>query len=172
MMRKYFMETGRIGFSVWTEEDLVLAKSLWGDPDVARFICARGVFTDPEIEKRLNLEISNYKEYRIQYFPIFERESGKMIGCCGLRPFEERQDALEIGFHLKKEFWRQGLASEAANAVISYAFETLQVKELHAGHNPKNLASAALLKKLGFQYTGDLFYEPTGLYHPSYKMEK
>lgn len=171
-MREYFMETERIAFSVWTEDDKELAKSLWGNPDVAQYICARGVFTNEEIERRLNLEIENYEQYKIQYFPIFERKTSKFVGCCGLRPFEGQTDSLEIGFHLKKEFWRQGLAFEAASAAISYAFDTLHAKELHAGHNPHNVASAAVLKKLGFQYTGDLFYEPTGLNHPSYIIKK
>lgn len=52
--------------------------------------------------------------------------------------------------------------------VIRYAFNTLRVNTLFAGHNPQNEASAKMLKKVGFNYTHDEFYEPTGLYHPSY----
>ena len=51
-----------------------------------------------------------------------------------------------------------------------YAFKTCRVNALFAGHNPKNIASAQLLKKLGFTYTHDEFYPPTGLQHPSYLM--
>ena len=172
VMRNYFKETDRISFSVWTSEDLELAKSLWGDPDVARYICAAGVFTDEEIENRLHLEISNYENYRIQYFPMFEKETNEFIGCCGLRPFEGQTDILEIGFHLKKKFWGKGMAKEAASAMIGYGFHDLHVKELRAGHNPNNVASRKLLAKLGFQYTGDLYYPPTGLNHPSYTMKQ
>ena len=46
------------------------------------------------------------------------------------------------------------------------------VNALFAGHNPKNTASAQLLKRLGFTYKQDEFYPPTGLYHPSYLMTK
>lgn len=52
--------------------------------------------------------------------------------------------------------------------MIRYAFEERKADRLFAGHNPKNTASKWVLEKLGFQYTGDEYYEPTGLYHPSY----
>lgn len=77
-----------------------------------------------------------------------------------------------MGIHLKKEYWRKGFAKETCLKVIEYAFKALKANALFAGHNPKNTASAALLKKLGFKYTHDEFYSPTGLYHPSYLMTK
>ena len=43
-MRKWFMETERIGFSKWKNTDIILATRLWGDPQVTRFICAAGKF--------------------------------------------------------------------------------------------------------------------------------
>lgn len=55
---------------------------------------------------------------------------------------------------------------------MEYAFKVLKADALFAGHNPKNIASAALLKKLGFKYIYDEFYPPTGLYHPSYLLTK
>ena len=61
---------------------------------------------------------------------------------------------------------------EAAKAGIAYAFDTLQAEILFAGHNPQNVNSAKVLKKLGFSYVGDEFYAPTGLNHPSYTLEK
>lgn len=66
------------------------------------------------------------------------------------------------------KFWGNGYAGEACRAVVEYAFNCLKVNALFAGHNLKNEASAGLLKKVGFIYTHDEFYEPTGLYHPSY----
>lgn len=65
-----------------------------------------------------------------------------------------------------------GYAVEAARAVIDDAFSVLNADGLFAGHNPKNTASAKVLGKLGFEYIGGEFYEPTGLYHPSYELKK
>lgn len=169
MARDYFLKTEKIGFSRWCQEDIALAETLWGDPQITRYICASGEFTKEDIAKRLSLEISNEAEYHVQYWPVFELATGELIGCCGLRPHGAGE--YEIGFHLRPKFWGRGYATEAATAVILYAFTTLKAEKLFAGHNPKNVTSQKVLRKLGFVYTGDEFYEPTGLYHPSYALE-
>jgi RimJ/RimL family protein N-acetyltransferase len=123
-----------------------------------------------EIMELKKKEIENGEQFGIQYWPVFELTSGELIGCCGLRPHAEKQ--YEIGFHLRPAFWGQGFAVEAATAVIHYAFKILQAESLFAGHNPRNEKSAKVLKKLGFSYVGDAFYEPTGLNHPSYLLKR
>lgn len=59
MKREYFLTTERLGFSWWTGEDLELANGLWEDPQVCRYICAAGQFSDDEVRKRLALEMEN-----------------------------------------------------------------------------------------------------------------
>lgn len=97
-------------------------------------------------------------------------ETNELIGCCGMRPFKSEIYSYEIGFHLRKKYWGLGYASEAAKAVIDYSFTAFKADRLYAGHHPLNEASEKLLTKLGFQYIGKNFYEPTGLYHPSYEL--
>lgn len=167
--REFFIKTDRIGFSKWEKNDLELAKLLWGNPEVTRYICVNGIFSAKDIMDRLNTEILNESLYQVQYWPFFELATGDLIGCCGLRPYKTNE--YEIGFHLRPEFWGQGYAVESANVVIEYAFTVLGAEKLFAGHNPNNYKSQNLLKKLGFIYIGDKFYEPTGLYHPSYELE-
>jgi len=168
-MRDYFLETERIAFSRWTQDDYDLAFLLWGDESVTRYISKTGKFTEREIMKRLHIEIENEKNFRVQYWPIFEKATDELIGCCGLRPYNIEERIYEIGFHLRHRYWGRGLASEAARATIQYSLDTLNAAELFAGHNPNNAESEKILKKLGFEYIGNEFYEPTGLYHPSYK---
>lgn len=170
MDRTFFMKTDRIGFSRWSAQDEPLARLLWGNPQVTRYICASGAFSEADIAGRLAQEIANDEQAQIQYWPIFEIASGGFIGCCGLRP--RRGNEYEIGFHLRPEFWGRGYAAEAARAVIRYAFDELEAEKLFAGHNPRNAASRKVLGKLGFDYIGDEFYAPTGLYHPSYELRR
>lgn len=167
-MRSYFLITKRIGFSLWQEDDLAFAKSLWCNGLVTKFISAQGTFTAQEVQERLSKEIAGQKNFGVQYWPIFSVDTDAFIGCCGLRPYELEKNIYEIGFHLLPDFWGQGLASEAALAVIDYAWSQLKAEGLFAGHHPSNLASGKTLSKLGFVYTHDEFYKPTGLYHPSY----
>lgn len=168
MEREFFLKTQRLGFSTWAQDDIGLAGALWGDPEVTRYICASGVFSREEIAARLNTEIAGGAAYQVQYWPVFELNTGRFVGCCGLRPRKAKE--YEIGFHLLPGSWGKGYATEAARAVIEYAFTVLGAEKLFAGHNPHNSKSQKILNKLGFTYIGDEFYEPTGLYHPSYEL--
>ncbi|MCJ7983682.1 GNAT family N-acetyltransferase [Priestia sp. OVL9] len=148
------------------------ANSLWGDKDVTRFIVANEKMSVNQIQDRLNTEIEMYLQYNIQYWPVFLLQTNKHVGCCGVRPYNTQDKTLEFGIHLKPLYLGQGIAQEASQAVISYSFSNIGVNGLFAGHNPKNKDSARLLKKLGFKYTHDEFYKPTGLQHPSYLLTK
>lgn len=170
-VRNYFIKTRRIGFSQWSEADIELAQKLWGNEKVTKFIKADGKFEKEEIRQRLINEVNNLKLHHVQYWPVFLLESNEFAGCCGLRPYS-KEAVYEFGIHLLPEYWGAGFASEAAGAVINYAFDTMGVKQLFAGHHPDNIASAKFLKKQGFVYTHKEFYEPTGLEHPSYKYNK
>lgn len=165
---KYFMLTNRLGFRHWQDDDLPLALGLWGDYAVTKLIDARGQLTTNQVQERLIKEMATAKEHGGQYWPIFLRETDEHLGCCGLRPYDLTKSIYAMGFHIRSAHWRRGYAAEAARAVIKYAFDKFKASALFAGHNPKNEASRILLKKLGFRYTHDEYYPPTGLKHPSY----
>ncbi len=168
-MRKYFIESERIGFSAWTMDDVDDALSLFSNPNVAKYLCEKGYFTDEEIQARLYNEMDNQNENGIQYWPIYLKETGEFIGCCGLH-LTEKKSAREIGCDLREEFWHMGLASEAARRVIVYAFDYLHVKELHARVHPDNTASLKLIRSLGFEHVDDFYDEPSGLMFKRFKM--
>jgi len=171
-MRDFFINTARLGFSVWNEKDISDVLELWGNPKVTKYIVADGKMSKVQVLQRLIREIETYSSNNIQYWPVYLIETNQNIGCCGLRPYDSEKNILEIGIHLKDKYWGKGFAKEACLAVIEYAFETLRVNALFAGHNPQNTESARLLEILGFTYTHDEFYPPTGLQHPSYLMTK
>lgn len=170
--RDFFLTTERLGFRCWRLEDIDLATSLWGNPEVARFIYANGVVSAEVVRERLDREIACQSEHGFQYWPIFLRENGAHVGCCGLRPHRLEKRIHELGVHVRPGYWRRGFAFEAAYAVIKYAFEHIDARGLFSGHNPTNTASRQMILKLGFQYTHDEFYPPTGLQHPSYLLTR
>lgn len=165
-----FLRTERLAFRSWRPGDLPLAIGLWGDPAVTALIEARGALDEQQVRRRLEQEIETELEHGVQYWPTFLRRTGEHVGCCGLRPYDPRHGVYELGVHVRSTFWRQGLAEEAARAVIALAFDTLGASALFAGHHPDNRASRGLLAKLGFVYTHDEYYAPTGLQHPSYRL--
>ncbi len=162
----YFLRSDRRGFRLWSDADIDLAMGLWGDPEVTKLI--GGPFSREQVQERLSREIGTLQSHGVQYWPMFLLSTGEFIGCCGLRPYKSGAGIYEIGIHLQRGHWGQGYALEATRAIMGYAFDALGVKALFAGHNPANEASRRLLAKLGFRYTHDEYYPPTGLDHPSY----
>jgi RimJ/RimL family protein N-acetyltransferase len=76
---------------------------------------------------------------------------GALIGMCGL---DRRQDGVELGYWLGVPFWGRGYATEAARALIDYAFAKLGHEVLSSGARVSNPASRRVLEKCGFQWTG------------------
>ena len=162
----YFLKSPRLGFRTWSMEDVPLALSLWGNLKVTNTF--GGPFSESQIFERLAREIANQLACQLQYWPVFLLENDAFAGCCGLRPYKQGKQIFELGFHFLPQFWGKGLATEAAQAVIAHAFGPLRLKGLIAGHHPDNVASKKVLEKLGFRYTHDELYPPTGLMNPSY----
>jgi RimJ/RimL family protein N-acetyltransferase len=81
---------------------------------------------------------------------IFE---GVLIGCADID--EVRDGCGELGYWLGEPYWGQGLASEAAEALLRFAFDALGLDRLRSGHAADNPASGRVLEKLGFRFVGE-----------------
>lgn len=89
---------------------------------------------------------------------IVEKRSGRVIGSVGLHVDTKRavENARMIGYALGEHHWGQGYATEAAKAVLRFAFEELQCPVVSAYHFPKNAQSKRVIKKLGMAQEGTL----------------
>ena len=82
----------------------------------------------------------------------------EMIGKCILFQFSQDNHRAEIGYILNRNYWRQGLMQQALEAVIDFAFNTLNLHRIEADIDTENAASLGLLEKLGFEREG-LFHD-------------
>lgn len=171
-MQQYLYTTSRVGLSIWLESDLELASSLWGNKDVMQFLSSDGFYTAQQIKDRLSTEIENYNLYNVQYWKLYELETSQFMGCCGLKPYNEQENAYELGFQLLPQYWGKSYAEECSRFCLSHALSDLHATNIFAAHHPDNLGSKKLLTKLGFEQWSVIYYEPTGLEHPYYKYSK
>ena len=81
-------------------------------------------------------------------------QSNQLIGTCTIFNINKQNRNGEIGYILNRDHWGNGLMTEAISCVLAYAFDKLNLHRLEADTDPKNLASLALLEKLGFQREG------------------
>ena len=87
---------------------------------------------------------------------IVTRDSGTFIGTIGLNHLSLYSKKAEIGFELDPAHWRRGYAAEAIEAVLEYAFETLELYRMGAVTFVENEASVQLLTQIGFEEEGML----------------
>src|SRR3546814_19224113 len=85
-------------------------------------------------------------------FAITRQGEDQPSGAISLRHSEPGN--LELGYWLAPTHWRQGLATEAAQAMVVYGFETLGAEALTSGHFADNPASGRVLEKAGFRANG------------------
>ena len=83
---------------------------------------------------------------------------GTFAGWLGLmRPRFEAHftPCVEVGYRLRTEFWRRGLATEGARAVLRYGFERLKLDEIVAFTVPANIRSRRVMEKIGLTFSGE-----------------
>lgn len=89
-------------------------------------------------------------------FVISVKETGNVIGRCGLFEFEVANAHAKLGYLLDRPHWRQGYMREALAALLDSAFDEMELRRLEASVEAHNLASASLLQRLGFTREGVL----------------
>ncbi len=90
------------------------------------------------------------------------KRSKKIIGWCGLQPFDPLPDKKEIFFGLSPDYWNNGYMTEAASAVLEYGFKELDLEEIVAGVKPDNIASIKVLEKIGLTFQKIITDVPKG----------
>ncbi|GAB3786144.1 GNAT family N-acetyltransferase [Nocardioides ungokensis] len=86
-----------------------------------------------------------------------ERASdGAFLGWCALSRWNPDYRSAAIGYVLDEAAWGQGYATEAARAVLQWAFDSLDLNRVQAETDTRNVASARVLEKLGFVREGTL----------------
>lgn len=89
-------------------------------------------------------------------FEIELRKEKKLIGACGLHRYDKFNESVEIGYWVNEKYWRKGIITEAAVAVMDFAFRKLKVSRIEVMAYVANDASNGVIKKLGFTYEGML----------------
>ena len=81
---------------------------------------------------------------------------GKFVGWCSLTRWNADYRSAAIGYCLEEAAWGNGYATEAAHALLQWAFDTLDLNRVQAETDTRNAASARVLEKLGFVREGTL----------------
>lgn len=107
-------------------------------------------------KRYLSIVDVKYKDGTFYDWGIIDKQTGRMIGTCGFTTLDSENNAGQIGYVLNRKFWGQGIASEAARAVITFGFEFLGLNRIEAKYIVENAASKRVLEKCSMRFEGIL----------------
>jgi ribosomal-protein-alanine N-acetyltransferase len=151
--------TLRLKVRKWQPHESEAIQRIWGDPEVMRYLLT----TTPVDEQTADLLLSRFLE-RYRDFPglgnwsVVEKASSEIIGHVCIWPTQDHNER-ELGYHIIRDRWGMGYATEAARGAIRYAFDELELDRIVASVHPDNLASQRVLEKCCFSQIGSYTFK-------------
>lgn len=155
-------ETARLRLRRLRPADAPVLVALDRDVEVMRYIGSRGG-TPEEIAERVRQRI-DADHGPLGWWLIETLADGAFQGVAALLPMPDGGD-VELAYRLARPAWGQGIATEAAAALVEWAFARTGLERLVAVTFPENVASRNVLEKVGFRYDGMTDYKEFRVAH-------
>jgi len=146
-----FFETERLVYRHWKPNDAEILYQIAKDPDLGP---RAGWMPHQSVEESRDIIDKFFNNDHT--WAMVLKESGQIIGCIGyLLPGESTTDIgdneVEVGYWVAKDYWNQGLCSEAMRWLVRYCHQQRHYSTLWGGHFTDNPASGRVMEKCGFQ---------------------
>lgn len=146
---EYMLKSQRLGFRMLEQHDLQNLMKLDMNPEVRAFFPG-GVSTPDLLQQKIVRSRTSFLEKGYGEFSIFELKTSAFLGRAG---FAELHDGeIEVGYLFFKEYWGQGLATEALGVLLAWIGNTLSVPRILAYAPVNHHASIRVMKKVGMRY--------------------
>lgn len=145
------LRTARLLLRPFAADDLEALTPIYGDEAVMA-IRKLGVQTPAQTKRQLTGIIDHWRRHGFGLWAVIDRESGVLLGECGLRYRDQAQDRngqVELSYGLAQSAWGRGLATEASRAALDYGFRVVGLAEIVAIAKAANLGSHRVMEKLG-----------------------
>ncbi|MDO4867755.1 MAG: GNAT family N-acetyltransferase [Clostridia bacterium] len=126
------------------------------DTEVARHVLWEAHRSISDSRAYLRYMLRRYRNHEPASWGIEYRQTGEIIGTIGFMWMQADNSAAEVGYSLSRDYWNQGLMTEALQAVIAHGFGTMNLNRIEAQHETTNPASGAVMRKCGMQKEGTL----------------
>ena len=149
------LRSPRLVLRPWRDEDLAPFAHLNSDPEVMAWfpgLLDRAASDQLAYRIRTDLAQRGYGLWAVQ-----RRDDPSFMGFVGLKDVPDTlpfAPAIEVGWRLIRSAWGQGLATEAAQEVVRFGFEELNLNTIVSFTVPENLASIRVIRKLGMKKEG------------------
>lgn len=145
------LETSRLILREMTDDDFTALHAILSDPETMQYYPKP--YDDAGVRRWINWCRDSYAKYGFGLWAVILKESGEFIGDCGISMQPIHGEWLpEIGYHIRKDHWRKGYASEAAAECIRYAFEQCGFPKVYSYMKHTNVASFSTAMKNGMSF--------------------
>jgi ribosomal-protein-alanine N-acetyltransferase len=147
------LETQRLLLRRLEPGDLDALHALYRDPEIRRYY-PEGTLTLEETKEELEWFLNGHPAHpELGLWATIHKATGHFIGRCGLLPWTiDGRYEVEVAYMIAKEFWGQGLGTEAALAILDYGFEQLGLSRLICLIDRENLASIGVAENIGMTF--------------------
>lgn len=142
-------ETERLRFRDHTLADLEPFCAMEADPEFRRFVGGRPRPRDEAEEKFRRVYLPEIRDGRGLWATVYKPDD-RYIGYCGV--YGDKADEAVLAYYIARPYWGRGLATEAGEAFVRFAFDELNVQRLVTAVQVGHAASMRVLEKLGFAW--------------------
>ena len=131
-------------------DDLDALWALYCDPEITKYI-PDAPRSREEAREELEWHMHGHPRHpELGLWATIHKATDRFIGRCGLLPWAiEGVDEVEVAYTIAREYWGQGLGTEAAQAILQYGFEKLNLSRMICLIDPENTASQRVAEKMG-----------------------
>jgi ribosomal-protein-alanine N-acetyltransferase len=142
------LETSHLSLREFAVDDVDALALVLSDPETMRFYPAP--FDRAGVEEWIRRNQRRYSEDGHGLWAMVLKPTGEVIGDCGLTvQIVDGAKEIEIGYHVRRDLWGQGLATEAARACRDYGFVQFPVERIISLIRPENVSSRRVAEKNG-----------------------
>lgn len=145
------LETERLVLREFVLDDLPEFFRMVSDPDVTRYTGDGCKSLEEARQGMIDRPLRDYRVHGFGRWAVVFKPTGKVIGFAGLKYLEESKE-VDLGYRFFKEYWGQGIATEAARVVLDYGVNVLKLPRIVAAADVENKASIHVIEKLGMKF--------------------
>jgi RimJ/RimL family protein N-acetyltransferase len=147
------LETDRLWFRHLELSDLDELYRLYNDPEIRRYF-PEGTLSYEQTKEEIDWFLKGHPEHpELGLWATIHKETNKFIGRCGLLPWViDNRPEVEVAYLLAKEYWGNGLGTEAAQGILNYGFSQLHLSRLICLIERENVASVKVAEKIGMSF--------------------
>jgi ribosomal-protein-alanine N-acetyltransferase len=148
------LTTARLRLRAATLEDAEALSSIYGDPEVRRYLGFGILTTLDQIREKLAGDLEAVRRGESMRWILCERDSDEVAGYVGLFHWSQRDRHAEVGYIVARHLWGQGLMKELLPTLLRFGFEQMGLHRIEARVDSRNAASMRVLTRAGFQQEG------------------